>query len=474
MAEREARAFPKPGWQPVDDLSALVMPAAPDQDRRKQRRGPSATADVLARAAELGLTGPLGAVIAPAGASAGGAFARQLEAQLLSSAADAWDTPRLASALTWVAPFLESTGRDFFVPAFGSTPTAEAGKRWNRRSLDMFTKFITSSTPIGAARGEHVSQASAKSYSQQVYLLRCREADYDVAPADVGGYAGRGDGKTTKRKEPPAAERALGSGIRAVHLAAAAAAGFDRKSVRGEIEWCAAVGSHNLLLRGGELGVPDNARHEPRRVLRARHLSWRAANRASKARLWLLVWVIPIKDPEGNHKGYPIPVARRHHGPLGSDPLCAYDAFARVYWRKLGGATPFPVDSFGRPTEDWWRRDHPPSFLEAPFFTQLSGAIWTTECSRRLFKRVATSAGIDPDSVGGKASRIGGSTDAKERTGEAGKAIIKRRGRWASDVAEVYQRELLGVQLDLSATLGEAVGEDLEALCEGWAQPVHV
>ena len=68
----------------------------------------------------------------------------------------------------------------------------------------------------------------------------------------------------------------------------------------------------------------------------------------------------------------------------------------------------------------------PPSFLEAPFFTQPSGAIWTTEFSRRLFKRVATSAGIDPDSVGGKASRIGGSTDAKERTGEAGKAIIKR------------------------------------------------
>ena len=77
-------------------------------------------------------------------------------------------------------------------------------------------------------------------------------------------------------------------------------------------------------------------------------------------------------------------------------------------------------------------------------------------------------------SVGGKAVRIGGSTDAKESTGEAGKAIIKRRGRWASDVAEVYQRELLGVQLDLSASLGDAVGEDLEALCEGWAQPVHV
>jgi hypothetical protein len=100
--------------------------------------------------------------------------------------------------------------------------------------------------------------------------------------------------------------------------------------------------------------------------------------------------------------------------------------------------------------------------------------MWTTEDSRKLFKRIAEAAGIDPSSVGGKASRIGGSTDAKDRTGEAGKAIIKRRGRWASDVAEVYQRELLGEQLDLSAALGDALGEDLESLCEGWAQPVHV
>jgi hypothetical protein len=37
---------------------------------------------------------------------------------------------------------------------------------------------------------------------------------------------------------------------------------------------------------------------------------------------------------------------------------------------------------------------------------------------------------------------MGGSTDCKELTGEAGKALIKRRGRWASDVAEIYQREL--------------------------------
>ena len=461
----------------MDEPARADVPADPGQARRKPRRGSDATAEVLGRAETLGLTGALGTHAALPGASRGGAFARHLEAQLCASAADAWDTPRLSSALTWVGPFLEATGRTFFVPAFGHGQEADAGKRWNRRSLDLFTKFITSSAPIGAARGAHVSQATAKSYSQQVYLLRCREADYDVAPVDVGGYAGRGDGKTTKRKEPPAAERALGSGLRAVHLAAAAAAGFDRVTERGEMEWCAVVAGHNLLLRGGELGTPDNARHEPRRVLRCRHFSWRSPSRASRGRLWLIVWVIPIKDPEGNHKGYPIPVARRHDGPLGADPLCAYDAIAKVYWRKGASAArqaPLAVDPRGKPADGWWLRELPPAFFEAPFFTLPSGAGWTSADSSRLFKRVAVAAGLDPESIGGKAVRIGGSTDAKESTGEAGKAIIKRRGRWASDVAEVYQRELLGIQLDLSAALGDAVGEDLEALCEGWAQPVHV
>jgi hypothetical protein len=172
--------------------------------------------------------------------------------------------------------------------------------------------------------------------------------------------------------------------------------------------------------------------------------------------LWLLVWVIPIKDPEGNHKGYPIPVARRHDGPLGSDPLCAYDAFAKVYWRMGMTATqraPLPVDPLGRPIDGWWLRELPPALLEAPFFTRPSGAVWTSADSSYLFKRIAVAAGLDPGPIGGKAVRIGGSTDAKESTGEAGKAIIKRRGRWASDVAEVYQRELLGIQLDLSGCL---------------------
>ena len=41
---------------------------------------------------------------------------------------------------------------------------------------------------------------------------------------------------------------------------------------------------------------------------------------ASRGRLWLLVWVIPIKDPKAEHRGYPTPIARRHDGAFGADP----------------------------------------------------------------------------------------------------------------------------------------------------------
>eukprot|EP00966_Prymnesium_polylepis_P042721 992828-Prymnesium_polylepis.1 len=59
----------------------------------------------------------------------------------------------------------------------------------------------------------------------------------------------------------------------------------------------------------------------------------------------------------------------------------------------------------------------------------------------------------------------------REYTGEAGKGLVKRRGRWASDVAEVYQRELVGTQLELSARMGSAFDTSLEEVVPGWVQP---
>eukprot|EP00965_Chrysotila_dentata_P018191 605200-Pleurochrysis_carterae.AAC.1 len=61
---------------------------------------------------------------------------------------------------------------------------------------------------------------------------------------------------------------------------------------------------------------------------------------------------------------------------------------------------------------------------------------------------MAAACGEDPANFGGKCWRIGGATDLRDRLGDASKATIKQRGRWASDIAEVYQRALLDHQLD--------------------------
>ena len=443
-------------------------PAPASETARKPRRGREATDAVRAHAERLGMTGPLGDDVRPPGASLGGERMVRLEQDLLADASLAWDTPRLATSLVWLESFLRD-GRTMFVDCRG--PLAAVGVPWNRRSLDLLTRHITSSPPLGRTRGEHVSYAVAQSYTSAIYLLRCREANYDIAPAEQSFVAPL-VAKTTKRKEPPPGTRALSMGLRAIHFLAAAAAGFDRTSDRGGERWAAGLLAHNLLLRGGEVGVSDDAHPEPHRILRGRSITWQRPARGSRGRLWALVWVVPIKDPLCTHRGHPCPIARRHDGPFGADPLCPYDALARVWWQRMGRGRPFPVDARGHPLVDWHART-PAALLHAPLFMGSDGEVWRTSTSRQLFRDIAAAAGLDPLQFGAKAGRIGGATDARERAGPGGADTVRRRGRWGSDVAEIYQRKLLAVQLDLSATLGEAISEDLEQMCSGWAQPAR-
>ena len=474
-AARPSGGLPEPTLRPRPEAGgapALARAGVPDilpQRERKKRRGAEATEAVRATAGGLGMTGALGDEPAPDGAFAGNAVAHQLERALLRDAAEAWDTPRLATALTWLELFLAATQRTMFKAARGVSDAAFHGRAWNRRSLDLFTRFIVESPPLGRARGAHVCWSVAASYASAVQLLRTREAGYDVAPLEESFVAPLA-AKTVKRTEAPAGERALSVGLRAVHFLLAASAGFDRTSNMGVRRWAAALLAHNLLLRGGEIGVADNAHPEPHRILRGRSVTWRAAVRASKGRPWALVWVIPIKDPNCTHKGYPCPVARRHDGAFGADPLCPYDALALHLWQQCARG-PFPLDQRGWPAEGWWELISRSPHLQGPLFVAPNGGEWNTATSRALYRDIAIAAGLDPTKVGGKAARIGGATDARELAGDGGRDVVKRRGRWATDVAEVYQRELLGTQLALSAALGDALGEDLEQLGLGWVQP---
>ena len=66
---------------------------------------------------------------------------------------------------------------------------------------------------------------------------------------------------------------------------------------------------------------------------------------------------------------------------------------------------------------------------------------------------------------------MGGATDYREILGDSSRHVIKDKGRWGSDVAEIYQRPLLGVQLDASRRVGDAAGADMEGVCAGWCMP---
>ena len=79
-------------------------------------------------------------------------------------------------------------------------------------------------------------------------------------------------------------------------------------------------------------------------------------------------------------------------------------------------------------------------------------------------------AGLDPSSFGAKAFRAGGATDWRDTLGEEGKYIIRKRGRWWSDVDDIYQRPILDAQLAASARVGDARGEGMEEVIPGFVQ----
>eukprot|EP00965_Chrysotila_dentata_P213426 6187616-Pleurochrysis_carterae.AAC.1 len=174
---------------------------------------------------------------------------------------------------------------------------------------------------------------------------------------------------------------------------------------------------------------------------------------------WALVWVVPIKDAAARHKAAPMPLRRRQReGPRGSDPLCAFDALW-VTWHERADGVPVAERTFGTRSS-------------TPLFVGSDGVLpWSSADSRRLAQAMASEAGLDPNEFGGKAWRIGGATDLRDVLGDSGAAAIQQRGRWASDVAQVYQRAVVDGQLRTSAAMATSTGVDLEALCTGWTQP---
>ena len=49
--------------------------------------------------------------------------------------------------------------------------------------------------------------------------------------------------------------------------------------------------------------------------------------------------------------------------------------------------------------------------------------------------------------------------------------MLKKRGRWRSDIAFIYSRASLDVSLEMSVRLASVDGRDVEAAFSAWAEP---
>ena len=403
----------------------------------------------------------------------GNAFCRALGDKVRSTTVELWDVPRTATALGWFEDFLVASERCPFIPALGVE--AQSGALYNRETLDLFGSYIRQAAPKAQTKHGRVSADSIAGYVSAVYTLRCREAGYDVAPV----LACASSGKVWRREEGPDGDRRVARGFRAFHFRRLDAR-YPVRSAEDAVERAAGLVAHNLMLRGGEIGTPDTpvVTHGPAHMITWLSIEWKPPCVESGGRPWCFVFVVPIKDTRARARAHPIPLSRAHDGPFGSCAVCPYDAMVRAWWmRRAPQGGILPLDERGWPADGWWkaeaRSSAPP--LDGAFFSHTGGRPFRTGYVLNVVRRWATIIDEPADSFEARAFRIAGATDFRELLGDdvVSSRTIKDRGRLCSEIAVIYKRPLLHVQLRASASVGTARHAGLEDVLPGFTQPAY-
>ena len=89
----------------------------------------------------------------------------------------------------------------------------------------------------------------------------------------------------------------------------------------------------------------------------------------------------------------------------------------------------------------------------------------------RLCKLIAKACGIPVAWVAGHSARIGGATDLMAAMKSGCSAQLKGRGRWASEVADIYARLTRKAMLQASRLMHKCKGRSLEEIYPTFTQP---
>ena len=142
---------------------------------------------------------------------------------------------------------------------------------------------------------------------------------------------------------------------------------------------------------------------------------------------------------------------------MGCDTTCPYWALRRHY--RLRAAS---VPTASRDT--------------APLFVGPDGSLPVdTTVMRDAVRLAAAALGKDPSQFGASAPRRGGATDMKAALGlAAGKKITQQRGRWATDIDDIYARASVAEHVAASTALASASDTlTLEQIVPDWVQPAR-
>ena len=343
-------------------------------------------------------------------------------------------------------PFLELTGGAGDINA----------KRYNAATLGMFKGHCHRVGDLTKRGGGPIATGTVDGYASAIRILRSIECGYDIlGDAKFDNLVLGRASKAQRLISTAPVQRKASLGVRACDIAAA----FPRlhtDSAQGVVEHAARLFAHNIVGRGADPGVIRSTdKPNPGRDLMWTHFDWETGRRSSPPVLY--VHMVPSKDTGAMLPRRPIPISRRStNAPFLSDPLDAYDWIARAWMLREAQVH---------------QRDRATTL----FFTHPDGRPFCSEDVARIGRDTAKAAGWAPERVklvGAKWARIGGATDFRDQLGPvAGRELLRARGRWATDLDEIYARVTVDELAAASAKVGDARAPDLERLFPGWVQP---
>ena len=389
------------------------------------------------------------------------------------------DPAKLLSTFGYLRDFcLVTPNRYLFCfPYFRGDITAEA---YNEATFAMFAQFIRErgSRVQGQRHGRSLKADTVADHVSRLKTFLERYAGCSLVPPNSASRLVPRQLKHMRAEDGPLNTRKLRMGLRGRHLKALLdringpnpPPEFDLRTYAGQLRVTLLLVCHNLLMRGGEPGVTES------RTPFSPHLGHITIDSLSFQRLLYEGWyrltaillVMSLKD--ANRRLHPVPLVLMQraapnqeagtsssHRSSTLNSACAYSAIYALWaWRT----SVVPRE----------RRGQQPLFALPP--QTGNDRPVTTAFVRDTVRLTCDVLGLPRGLYGGSSPRIGGATDLYDLLGISGMRLIKERGRWQSDVAQIYSRASATAHARISTEMIDAEGIDLEAFAGSWwAQP---